>query len=55
MTVASLLTDVGTVIPQLLTIVWSLITANVLLTFFAGAGLVSLGFRYFKKAKSAAQ
>lgn len=28
-------------------------TANVLLTLFVGAGIVSLGFRFFKKAKGA--
>lgn len=54
-TVSSLLTDVGTVIPNLLTIVWDLITANPLLIFFAGCGLVSLGFTYWRKAKGAAK
>jgi len=36
-------------------ITWDLMTANPLLTLFVGAGIVSLGFRFFRKAKGTAR
>lgn len=54
-TVASLLTDAATVIPQGVAVAWDIITSNPLLIFFAGASLVSMGFGYWRKAKRAAR
>lgn len=54
-TVASLLSEAGTTITSGLGIVWNLMTANPLLTLFLGAGIVTLCFRMFKKAKGTAK
>jgi len=54
-TIASLLTDAATVIPQAVGVAWDIITSNPLLVFFAGASLVSMGFGYWRKAKRAAR
>lgn len=54
-TVASLLTDAATVIPQGVGVAWEIITSNPLLIFFAGASIVSMGFGYWRKAKRAAR
>ena len=43
-TIASLLTDAATVIPEAVGVAWDIITSNPLLVFFAGASLVSMGF-----------
>ena len=34
-------------------VTWDLMTANPLLTLFMGAGIITLGFTYFRKAKRA--
>ena len=54
-TVASLLSEAGTTLASGIGIVWNIITANPILTLFVGASVVSLGFAFFKKAKSAAK
>lgn len=54
-TIASLLTDAATVIPEAVGVAWDIITSNPLLVFFAGASLVSMGFGYWRKAKRAAR
>jgi len=54
-TIASLLTDAATVIPQGVEVAWDIITSNPLLIFFAGASIVSMGFSYWRKAKRAAR
>lgn len=54
-TVTSLLTEAGTAITSGIGIVWDIITANPVLALFVGASVVSLGFRFFRKAKSAAK
>jgi len=53
-TIASLLTDVTTVAPQVMSLVWDLVTSNPLTTFFAGTGIAFMGFSWFRKAKRAA-
>ena len=55
MTVATLLASAGDTLADGIEVVWDLMTANPLLTLFLGAAVVSLGFRFFKKAKSAAK
>lgn len=50
-TIAGLLSEVGPVITTGLDTVWDLVTANPLLTFFIGCSVLSVGFRFFKKAK----
>ena len=54
-TAAGLLTEAGEVIVSGIGIVWDIITANPVLTLFVGAAILSLGFRFFRKAKSAAR
>ena len=55
MTIANLLTDAATVIPEGVGVAWEIITSNPLLMFFAGASIVSMGFGYWRKAKKAAR
>ena len=55
MTIASLTTDAGTGIVAALGVAWDIMTANPLLMLFLGAGIISLGFYFFKKAKRTAK
>lgn len=54
-TASSLLTEAGPTIVSGIGIVWDVITANPMLTLFVGASILTLGFRFFKKAKGAAR
>lgn len=54
-TVASMLTEAGTVIVSGIGIAWDVITGNPILTLFLGASVLTLGFRFFRKAKGAAK
>ena len=54
-TIAGLTTSAGEGIVAAVGVVWNLMTANVLLTLFVGASIISLGFRFYKKAKGAAK
>ena len=53
-TAASLITEAGTAITAGISMVWDVMTGNPLLVVFVGASLVSLGFRFFRKAKRTA-
>lgn len=46
-----MISDAGSGVGAALNVVWDIITANPILIVFAGAGLVALGFKFFKKAK----
>lgn len=46
-----MITEAGTSITSAMGVTWDLMTANPLLTLFVGAGVVSLGFAFFRKAK----
>ena len=50
-----MLSEAGPVITNGLTQVWDIVTANPLLTFFVGTSLLTVGFRFFRKAKGAAR
>lgn len=54
-TIASLVTEAGTSITSAMGVTWDLMTANPLLTLFVGAGVVSLGFKFFRKSKGLAK
>lgn len=54
-TASSLLTEATTVITTAMGSVWDLITGNPLLIVYAGAGLLALGFRFFRRAKKVAR
>lgn len=54
-TVASLLTSAGTALTSGMTLCWDMMTANPLLSLFVGASVVTLGFRFFRKAKGVAR
>lgn len=54
-TIASLVTEAGTSITSAMGVTWDLMTANSLLTLFVGAGVVSLGFKFFRKSKGLAK
>lgn len=54
-TIASLVTQAGTAITSAMGVTWDLMTANPLLTLFVGAGVVSLGFKFFRKSKGLAK
>ena len=54
-TISSLITEAGTGITAAMGVTWDLMTANPLLTLFVGAGIISMGFTYFRKAKRAAR
>ena len=54
-TVASLISEAGTGITSAMGVTWDLMTANPLLTLFVGAGIIALGFKFFRKAKGAAK
>lgn len=51
--IATAITEAGTNIAEAMKVTWSLMTANPLLTFFLGVSIVSIGFRFFRKAKRA--
>ena len=51
---ATALTEAGEVVVSGIGIVWNLMTGNAWLTFMLGVTLISLGFRFFRKAKRAA-
>ena len=50
-----MLSGAGTSLTSAVGLVWDLITANALLTFFLGCSIVAIGFKFFKKAKGAAK
>lgn len=52
---AGLLTTATTVITTAMGSVWDLIVGNPLLVVYAGAGLLALGFRFFRRAKRVAR
>ena len=54
-TIASLLTDVTTIAPQVMKLAWDLVVSNPLTTFFAGTGIAMMGFGWFRKAKRVAR
>lgn len=54
-TIANLVTEAGTSITSAMGVTWDLMTANPLLTLFVGAGVVSLGFKFFRKSKGLAR
>ena len=51
---ATALTEAGEVVVSGIGIVWNLMTGNAWLTFMLGVTLISLGFRFFRKAQRAA-
>lgn len=53
-TVASLLSEATTVLTSAVSSVWSIMTGNVWMQFLIGASILSIGFRFFRKAKKAA-
>ena len=53
-TATGLLTETGNLITTGLPIVWDIITGNVVLTIMVGASLLTLAFRFYRKAKRAA-
>lgn len=54
-TLATLITEAGTTIGSAIGVTWDLMTANPLLTLSLGAGVISLGFAFFRKAKRTAR
>lgn len=54
-TIASILTEAGETIGSAIGVTWDLMTANPLLTLALGAGIISLGFAFFRKAKRTAR
>lgn len=54
-TASTLLTGATTVITAAMASVWDLITGNPLLIVYAGAGLLALGFRFFRRARRVAR
>lgn len=51
--IATAISEAGTNIASAMGVTWDLMTANPLLTFFLGVAIVSIGFRFFHKAKRA--
>lgn len=51
--IATFITEAGTNLASAMEVTWTMMTANPLLTFFLGVGIVKLGFTFFKKAKRA--
>ena len=49
--IATAISEAGTNIAAAMGVTWDLMTANPLLTFFLGVAIVSIGFRFFHKAK----
>lgn len=54
-TIASLLSEAGTTLGSAIGVVWDIMTANPLLSLATGAGIVTLGFAFFRKAKRTAR
>ena len=54
-TIVSLLSEVTTVAPQVMKLAWDLVVSNPLTTFFAGTGIATMGFMWFRKAKRIAR
>lgn len=54
-TIVSLITEAATNIGSAISSVWTIMTANPLLTLFVGSGVISLGFAFFRKGKRAAR
>lgn len=51
--IATAISEAGTNITAAMGVTWDLMTANPLLTLFLGAGIISLGFAFFRRAKRA--
>lgn len=49
--IATAISEAGTNITAAMGVTWDLMTANPLLTLFLGAGIIALGFGFFRKAK----
>lgn len=54
-TAASLLSAATTTMTTAMGSVWSLITGNPLLEVFVGSSLLTMGFRFFRRAKRTAR
>lgn len=52
--IATMITDGGANITSAMGVVWEMMTANPLLILFVSAGVITLGFKFFKKAKHTA-
>jgi len=48
-TMGSLISDASTTVPAVMSLVWSVMTANPLMTFFIVAAIVSVGFRFIRR------
>ena len=55
MTIASLITSASDALKTGISTVWTLMTANPLISLFVGASVISLGFAFFRKAKRTAK
>lgn len=55
MTIASLITSASDALKTGINTVWTLMTANPLISLFVGASVISLGFAFFRKAKRTAK
>ena len=55
MTIASLITSASDALKTGISTVWTLMTANPLISLFLGASVISLGFAFFRKAKRTAK
>lgn len=51
--IATFIAEASTNIGEAMEATWTLMTANPLLTLFLGAGIITLGFSFFRKAKRA--
>lgn len=52
---STLLTEATTIITSAMGTVWTVIIGNPLLMVYAGAGLLALGFRFFRRARRVAR
>lgn len=52
---ASLLTQATDIVSSAMGSVWTMIIGNPLLIVYAGAGLLALGFRFFRRARRVAR
>ena len=50
-----MVTEAGTTIASAMGVTWDLMTANPMLTLFVGAGVVGLGFSFFRRSKRLAR
>lgn len=48
-TIGSIISDATTTVPSLMSLVWSVITANPLMSFFVVAAIVGVGFRFIRR------